>query len=86
MKSKKDKLDIDKSWPLPGITTLATKTTLDAKINEVISEIPNITNLATKTALNSVDSVSNLVTDYNTKLNKIGKEITDHNYDYYSRI
>ena len=55
-------------------------------MNEIIGEIPNITSLATKTALNSVDSVSNLVTDCNTKLNKTGKEITDHNYDYYFRI
>ena len=33
-----------------------TKTTLNAKINEVKCQIPSITNLATKTALNSVEN------------------------------
>ena len=44
---------------------MATKTTLNAKNNEVKGEIPSITNLATKTALNAVEnkipSISNLV-------------------------
>ena len=68
---------------------MATKTTLNAKNNEVKGEIPSITNLATKTALNAVEnkipSVSNLVkkTDYNTKINEIEKKITDHNHDKY---
>ena len=38
-----------------------TKTTLNAKINEVKCQIPSITNLATKTALNSVENkISNV--------------------------
>ena len=57
MKNIKDKI--------PDITNLATKTTLNAKINEIRGKIPSITNLATKTALNAVEykipSVSNLV-------------------------
>ena len=74
---------------IPGITNLATKTALNAQINEVQGEIPNITNLATTSALtaveNEIPSVSNLVkkTDYNTKTNEIEKKITDHNHDKY---
>ena len=61
---------------IPDITNLATKTTLNAKINEVKGKIPNITNLATKTALtaveNKIPSVSNFVkkTDYKRKLKR----------------
>ena len=44
---------------------LATKTTLNAKVNEAKGEIPSITNLATATALtaveNKIPSFSNLV-------------------------
>ena len=74
---------------MPDINNLAIKTTLNAKINEVKGELPRITNLAAKTALNAVEnkrnSVSNLVkrTDYNTKINKIEKKITDHNHEKY---
>ena len=73
---------------MPGITNLATKTTLNAKINEVKGKIPNITNLATSalTAVeNKIPSISNLVkkTDYKTKINEIVKKITDHNHDKY---
>ena len=50
---------------ISDITNLSTKTTRNAKINEVKGELPNITNLATKTALNAVQNkipiVSNLV-------------------------
>ena len=48
---------------MPNITNLASKTTLDTKINEVKGEIPNITNLATalKAAENKILSDSNLV-------------------------
>ena len=66
---------------------MATKTTLNAKINEVKGEIPNITNLATTSALtaveNKIPSVNNLVkkTDYNTKISHIEKQFTDHNHD-----
>ena len=40
---------------IPDITNLATKTTLNAKINEVKGEIPSITYLASKTALTDVE-------------------------------
>ena len=56
MKNIKDKIT--------DFTILATKTTLNAKINEVKGEIPSITDLAI-TALNNVEnkipSVRNLV-------------------------
>ena len=51
-----------------------------------------MTNLATTGALTAVEnkmpSVSNLIlvqkkTDYNTKINKIEKKITDHNHNKY---
>ena len=41
---------------IPGITNLATKTTLNAKTNKVRGEIIRINNLATKTALNAVEN------------------------------
>ena len=48
-----------------GITNLATKTTLNAKINEVKGKTASITNLASTTALTAVENkianVSNLV-------------------------
>ena len=50
---------------IPDITNLATKTILNAKINEVNAKIPSIINLATTTALtafeNKIADVSNLV-------------------------
>ena len=50
---------------MPDVANLATKTTLNAKINQVNSEIPNINNLATSTDLTAVENkipkVSNLV-------------------------
>ena len=63
-----------------GVSKFATKTTLNAKINEVKCEIPSITDLATTTALtaveNKIPNVNNLVkkTDYNTKINEIVKK------------
>ena len=74
---------------IPDFTNLATKTTLNATINEVKAEILSINNLATTTALTAVENkipdVSNLVkkTDYNTKVNEIEKKVTDHNHDKY---
>ena len=68
---------------------MATKTNLNAKINEVKDEIPNINNLATSSSLTAVEnkkrSASNLVkkTDYNTTINDIEKKITDHNHHEY---
>ena len=54
----------------PGITNLATNTTLDAKINEVKNEISRITNLATNASLKAkinevngeIHSITNLTT------------------------
>ena len=50
---------------MPDITNLATKSTLNTKINEVKTKMPSITNLATTTALtafeNNIPDVSNLV-------------------------
>ena len=50
---------------MPDVANVAIKTTLNAKINQVNSEIPNITNLATSTDLTAVENkipkVSNLV-------------------------
>ena len=74
---------------IPDITNLATKTSLNAKTNQVKGEISSITNLATKAAYNAVEnkilSVSNLVkkTDCNLKINEIGKKIIDLNHDKY---
>ena len=62
------------------IKYFATKTTLNAKINEVKGEIPNITYLATTAALttveNKIPNISNLVkkTDNNSKINEIKKK------------
>ena len=75
---------------IPGITNLATSTTLNSEINEVKNKIPSITNLAITTALtaveNKIPNVRNLAkkTDYNTKINEIENKITtDHDHDKY---
>ena len=71
------------------ITNLATKSSLNFKINEVKGEISSVTNLAIKTAINAVENkvpnVLNLVkkTDYHTKPNEIEKKLADHNHDKY---
>ena len=122
MKTKADKLNIDKLVPapvdlskliyvvkndvvkkdvyfakiknvenkIPGITNLATNTTLDVKINEVKNKITKISDLATTSALTAVESkisnISNLIrkSDYNTNINEIENKITtDHDYDKY---
>ena len=68
------------------IANLAINTTLTAKTNEVKGKEPSITNLATTAALTTVENklpnVSNLTkkTDYNTKISKIEKNITDHDH------
>ena len=68
------------------IANLAINTTLTDKTNEVKGEVPSITNLATTAALttveNKIPNVSNLIkkTDYNTKISKIEKKITDHDH------
>ena len=122
MKTKVDKLNIDKFVPapvdlsklidvvkndgvkkdvyyakiknvenkIPGITDLATNTTLDVKINEVKNKITKISDLTTTSALTAVESkisnISNLIrkSDYNTNINEIENKITtDHDYDKY---
>ena len=75
---KQDKKNIEDK--IPDITNLATKASLNAKMNEVKGEIPSITNLATSSALTAVENqipfVSNLVkkADYNTQINEIEKK------------
>ena len=72
---------------IPDITNLATNASLNAKINEVKCEILHINNLATTSALtavvNKIPSVSTLVkkTAYNTLINEIEKNITNHSHD-----
>ena len=60
MKSKVDKLDVDKLNEVKNeisiVTNLATTTALNAKINEVKNKIPNFTNLTTTTALTTVEN------------------------------
>ena len=74
---------------MPYISNLATKTIPNTKINEVKNEISSITGLATTSALtaveNKIPSVSNLVkkTDYDTKVSKIEKKLTDQKHDKY---
>ena len=46
---------------MPSITNLVTNASLNAKINEVKSEIPNITNLPTTTGLTAIE---NKIPDY----------------------
>ena len=50
---------------MPDITNLATKTTLNAKMNEVKGEVPSIANLAYSAALTAIENkifnISNLV-------------------------
>ena len=50
---------------MPDVTTLATNTTFNNKINEIKSNIPSITNLTTTSALtaveNKIPNVSDLV-------------------------
>ena len=92
LKTKVDKLDIDKLKPLPDdvskLSNVVTnevvkRTDYNVKITEIENKIPNINNLATKTALNTIENkipdTSRLVkkTDYNTKVTEIEGKITD---------
>ena len=98
MKSKVDKLDVNKSVPVPvDLSKLSDivkndvvkKDGYNAKMKNIEDKIRNITNLATNSAVTAVEnkilSVSNLVkkTEYNTKINEIEKKTTDHNHDKY---
>ena len=68
----------------PDITNLATKNAFNAKVNEVKGEISGITNLGIKTVLKClVLVIQSKKTDYNTKINKIEKKLTDNNRDKY---
>ena len=73
----------------PNITNLATISGLSAKMNEAKDKIPNIADLASTTALtavkNKIPNVSNLIkkTDYNTKISKTEKKMTNHDHDKY---
>ena len=71
LKTKVDKLDIDKLLPLPADLSklsnvvkneVVTKTEYDAKIKNIEGKIPDISNLATKSNLN-------------TKINEVKNEI-----------
>ena len=68
---------------------LLKKTDYNAKIIEIEGKIPSINGLATNAALrtigNKIPNISSLVkiTDYDTKLTKIEKKLTDHNHDKY---
>ena len=69
---------------IPNITTLATTTGLNTKINKVKNKIPYIANLAINTDLiaaeKEISNVSNLVkkTNCDTKNSKIGNKITTY--------
>ena len=66
---------------IPGITNLATTTALNA--NEVKGKMPSITNLATNTALTAVKikiPVTNLKTDYNTKISETENKIKEQEH------
>ena len=60
-----------------------------AKLTELENKIPDVSSLATKSALtavtNKISNVSSLVkkTDFDTKINEIEKELTDHNHNNY---
>ena len=68
LKIKVDKLDVDKLVLVPvekikhnedkifDITNLATNASLNAKINDLKSEIPNTLNLATNTVFTAVEN------------------------------
>ena len=90
LKTEVDKLDTDKSKPLPGdmsklsnveTNEVVKKTDYNTNITKIENKIPDTSNLATKTALTSVENkipdTSNLVkkTNYNTKITEIESKI-----------
>ena len=92
LKTKLDKLDIDKLVPVPvDLSKLSDvlkkdvieKADYNAKITEIENKIPDISNLATKTSLNTVENkipdTNGLVkkTDYNAKITEIEGKIPD---------
>ena len=82
-KYQTDKAELEKK--IPDVTNLAKKT----KLTELENKIPDVSNLATMNALavveNKITSVSNLIkkTDYDTKISKLEKKLTDHDHDKY---
>ena len=82
-KYQADKAELEKKNP--DVTNLIKKT----KLTELINKILDVSSLAAKTALTAVENkiynVSNLVkkTDYDTKISKLEKRLTNHNHDKY---
>ena len=81
LKSKIDKLDVDKLVPVPvDLSKLS-----DVVKKDVEDKIPDITNLATNTTLNAkisefkneIPSITNLATTAAFKINKIKNKITN---------
>ena len=81
LKSKIDKLDVDKLVPVPvDLSKLS-----DVVKKDVEDKIPDITNLATNTTLNAkisefkneIPSITNLATTAAFKINEIKNKITN---------
>ena len=59
------------------------------KLTELENKIPNVNNLTTKTALTAVENIMPSVcsfvkeTNYDTKISKLEKQLTDHNHAKY---
>ena len=91
MKSKVDKLDVNKLLPVPvdlsKLSDLVKNDVVkkDAKIKHIDDKIPNITNLATNTTINTkinevkreISSITNLATNaaLNAKINEVKDKI-----------
>ena len=91
MKSKVDKLDVNKLLPVPvDLSKLSDLVKNDvvkkhAKIKHIDDKIPNITNLATNTTINTkinevkreISSITNLATNaaLNAKINEVKDKI-----------
>ena len=82
-KYQKDKAELEKK--IPDATDLVKKT----KLTELENKIPDVCGSARKTALTAVENkipdVSSLVkkANYNTKIIKLVKKLTDHNHEKY---
>ena len=82
-KYQTDKAELENK--IPDVTSLVKK----RKLTELEHKIPDVSNLATTNALtaveNKITSVGNLIkkTDYDTKISKLEKKLTDHDHDKY---
>ena len=82
-KYQKDKAELEKK--IPDATDLVKKT----KLTELENKIPDVWGSARKTALTAVENkipdVSSVVkkVNYNTKIIKLVKKLTDHNHEKY---